>query len=145
MSEASAGHDTDGPDTMMTERLDRWLQEFGAAWQNLNADQIAGLFEAEGAFFETPFGPPLRGRENILRHWHDAVQKQSDVVFMYRTLAVEGDLGVARWAAQLTLIETGTRIEFDGILECRLDEGGDARLLRMWWHDREAPKRNSAA
>lgn len=127
---------------MDLERFDRWLQEFGAAWQNLNADQIAGLFDADGAFFETPFGPPKRGRDEVLRHWREALDKQSDVVFMYRALAVQDDLGMARWAAQFNLLPGGIRLEFDGVLECRLSEAGDARLLRMWWHDREAPKRD---
>ncbi|WP_417519313.1 YybH family protein [Minwuia sp.] len=129
----------------MMERFDSWLQAFGAAWQNRDAVAMAALFNQDGAFFETPFGPPHRGRDDIQRHWRDAFAKQADVVFMYRALAMQDDLGVARWAAQFTLTETGVRLEFDGVLECRLGADGESRLLRMWWHDRKAPRRNPAA
>ncbi|WP_416896602.1 MAG: YybH family protein [Minwuia sp.] len=145
MSEAERDDYSGKPDAVTMEQFDRWLQDFGAAWQNLDAEQVAALFDPEAAFFETPFGPPKRGQQAILAHWREALSKQSDVVFMYRALAVNGDLGLARWAAQFNLIEAGVRIEFDGMLECRLGDSGDARLLRLWWHDREAPKRNSAA
>ena len=145
MSEAERHEIPGNPNTVTMERFDRWLQEFGAGWQNLDAGKIAGLFESDAAFFETPFGPPRRGREEILQHWRDALSKQSDVVFMYRALALQDDLGIARWAAQFNLTEAGLRLEFDGIMECKLGEDGEARLLRLWWHDREAPKRNPTA
>lgn len=129
----------------MMDRLDHWLQAFGSAWQNRNADEMAALFGADGGFFETPFGPPVRGREDILAHWRDAFAKQDNVVFMYRTMAVRDDLGVARWAAQFDLVDEGLRLEFDGVVECRLENDGTARLVRLWWHDREAPRRKPTA
>lgn len=145
MSEPSGESRADSPDATMTERFDRWLQAFGSAWQNQSAEEMTALFDGDGGFFETPFGPPCRGRAEILAHWREALGRQDNVVFMYRTMAVREDLGVARWAAQFDLIEAGLRLEFDGVIECRLAADDTARLVRLWWHDREAPRRKQPA
>lgn len=145
MSDPGGRTQIDTSDEATMERLDSWLQAFGSAWQNRDAEEMAALFSDDGGFFETPFGPPKRGRDEILAHWRDALAKQDNVVFMYRTMATRDDLGVARWAAQFDLVEAGLRLEFDGVIECRLADDDTARLVRLWWHDREAPKRKASA
>lgn len=141
MSETSGNFEIGGRAPSLQQIFDKWLQAFGGAWQAESADDLAGLFDADGAWFESPFGPPVKGAEAIRTHWQQALQGQADIVFMYRILATNGDMGVARWAAQFDLVDSGVRVECDGIIECRLLANGAARVARIWWHNREAPAR----
>lgn len=144
MSDSSGEFEIGGRGQAIGDLFDRWLQAFGGAWQAQNADDIARLFTGDATWFETPFGPAVKGRQAIHEHWSNALAGQRNVVFMYRVLAVQGDIGVARWAAQIDITGTGKRIEFDGVIECRMDGNGTSRLTRLWWHDREAPRRGTA-
>jgi len=143
MTETNGNFEVGGRNPSMQDVFDKWLQAFGGAWQAGNADDIVGLFDQDGSWFETPFGPPVKGAAAIRDHWEQALQGQGDIVFMYRMLATNSDMGVARWAAQFDLLESGVRVECDGIIECRLTAGGKARVARIWWHNREAPKRKN--
>lgn len=145
MNDTRGEHGSGGQAASPREAFDRWLQGFGGAWQNRDADALAGLFGDEASYFETPFGPPAKGRTAIREHWARSFAGQRNVVFMYRFMAMQGDLGVARWAAQFDLVEAERRIEFDGIVECRLSGTGRARVVRLWWHDREAPTRDGSS
>jgi len=112
-----------------------WLDAYGRAWVDGAPDKIVVLF-AEGAqYFETPFDPPMVGRDAIAQYWTEGAQEgQTDVVFSADILAVSGDQGLAHWTASFTRVPGGQHVRLDGVLQVSFDAAGAATVFREWWH-----------
>jgi len=117
----------------------KWLDAYGAAWENGDADAAAALFTEDAAYHETPFDEPMTGIQAIHRYWTEgAAQSQKDVAFSYEALAVVGNVGLARWHASFVRIRTGKRVELDGFLLAEFAAAGKCAVFREWWHRRES-------
>lgn len=66
-----------------------------------------------------------------------APRSQRDISFRYRILDVNGDQGSARWWASFTRVESGQRVELDGVFLVTMDESDRCVTFREWWHRRE--------
>ena len=47
----------------------RWLDAYVRAWEMYDPEAIGDLFTEDAAYFFTPFGPPVRGRDAIVAAW----------------------------------------------------------------------------
>ena len=111
-----------------------WLEAYGAAWEGRDPDGSAKLFEEDGTYQVTPFVEPMRGRESILEYWRQVAGTQEDIRFGYEILAVNAEVGIARWWASFVRVPPGLDTRLDGIFVIRLSKRGKCSSLREWWH-----------
>jgi SnoaL-like domain len=117
--------------------FEKWLTRYGKAWESLDPEDAVELYAEEATYQETPFAPPIRGREALRRYWTHVSQTQKDVQFGFEILGVTDELGFARWWATFRRVPPGVHMELNGIFAVALDRRGRCVSLREWWHRRE--------
>ncbi len=123
--------------TLVRERFQEWLRDYGNAWERRDPEAAAALFSDDALYYWTPFDEPKKGREGIATAWREATSRQRNVRFSYDVLAVIGETGIARWQASLERRWTGRPVELDGILVAEFDSEARCRVFREWWHSTE--------
>lgn len=119
------------------ESVAAWLGRFAQGWERRDTDALVHLFTADGAFWETPFGPPEVGSETMRQGWDELWPYQRDRQMHGEVLAVEGDMALARWWATYTRLPDKVHRELDGILLLRFADDGRCRELIEWRHARD--------
>lgn len=114
--------------------FESWLEKYGRAWEDRNAQAAADLFKEDGTYQVTPFVEPMRGRPAIFEYWTGVAQTQRDIQFGCEVLAVTAEAGIARWWASFVIVPQGLQTKLDGIFVISLDDDGRCRSLREWWH-----------
>jgi len=113
------------------------LDRFCVGWQDADTDTLVELFASDGAFWETPFGPPDVGSEVMRCGWDQLWPYQDDRRMHSEVLSVEGDVALARWWASYTRVPDGICRELDGIFFLRFGRDGRCRELIEWRHARD--------
>jgi ketosteroid isomerase-like protein len=116
-----------------------WLARYGRAWEEGDVEGIGLLFTEDARYRETPFAPPMEGREAIRRYWREgAAEAQTDVRFTATVWAVKGMDCYSHW--QATLRRTGTEepVALDGAFRLVFARDATGGLLcaslEEWWH-----------
>lgn len=117
-----------------------WLDRYGQAWEQRDADLAAALFTDDATYCETPFDPPMAGRAAIHAYWARVTAGQRDVRFSSEMLACTGAAGICRWHATFNAEPGGDRIDLDGIFHCRFADERLVEALEEWWHLRVTPR-----
>lgn len=121
------------PATLEANQLEGWLARYEAAWESKDADAAASLFTADARYYETPFADPFEGREGIGEYWSGVTAAQRDIDFQSEVVAIDGNIGVARWHATFLAGPDDERVELDGVFVLEFD-GALCSELREWWH-----------
>ncbi|KPK05350.1 MAG: hypothetical protein AMJ56_16030 [Anaerolineae bacterium SG8_19] len=95
-----------------SENFQEWLESYGRASEENDPRASAELFAPDAEYYETPFAD------------------QSS----YEIVAIQENLGIARWQARFTQINSGKRIALDCIFLVEFDEHHKCRMFREWWH-----------
>ena len=119
---------------MERKSFERWLEKYGRAWRERNAQAAAALYAEDGSYQVTPFVEAMRGHPAIFEYWSHVAETQRDIQFGYEILAVTAEIGVARWWASFVIVPQGLQTKLDGIFVISLDDNGRCRSLREWWH-----------
>jgi SnoaL-like protein len=114
-----------------------WLDAYGQAWENRNAEAAAALYTEDGTYQVTPFLEPLRGRKAIFEYWSEVTRTEENVRFGYEILVSNAGLSIARWSASFVIVPQGLQTKLDGIFLISLDEEGRCKSLREWWHKQQ--------
>jgi hypothetical protein len=114
-----------------------WLDAYGQAWENRNAEAAAALYTEDGTYQVTPFLEPLRGRKAIFEYWSEVTRTEENVRFGYEILVSNAGLNIARWSASIVIVPQGLQTKLDGIFLISLDEEGRCKSLREWWHKQQ--------
>lgn len=122
---------------MSAEKFVSWLDAYGRAWENRDAQGAADLFAENGTYQVAPFLEPMRGKPAILEYWTNVARTEQDIRFGYEILAVSAEQGIAHWWASFVIIPPGLRTKLDGIFLICLDDHGFCKFLREWWHKQQ--------
>ncbi len=115
-----------------------WLDAYGAAWQDGDAQATFDLFADNAVYYENPFEDPMAGQDAIRRYWSEgAGDSQRDVHFLHEPIAVSESKGLAQCQATFVRNPSGTHVELDGFLMAEFDDAGMCSVFREWWHRRE--------
>jgi len=115
-----------------------WLRRYGEAWIAGDPQAALLLFTDDAAYYETPFEPPIVGRDEIRRYWTEGAQdSQRNVTFAAQPIVQDGDTAYARWQATFVRLPAGSFVELDGILAASFAPDGRCCEFREWWHRRE--------
>jgi len=111
-----------------------WMDAYGRAWKSRDAQAAADLFTEDGSYQVTPFLEPIRGRQGIFEYWSHVAQTEKDIRFGYEVLALNPEVGIARWWASFVRVPPGLQTKLDGIFLICLDADCRCKSLREWWH-----------
>jgi len=122
---------------MTEEMLRSWLDTYGRAWETRDPEAVVALFTEDGAYQETPFDEPMRGRPAIAAYWSRATGPHTDVHFDYELLALDRNQGIAHWRCSVVRVPAKVSLKLDGIFVLQFDSEGRCKSLREWWHRQE--------
>jgi uncharacterized protein (TIGR02246 family) len=101
--------------------VQKWLDDYVAAWKSYDSEAIAALFTADCEYSYRPHGDTLHGREAIVRSWlEDEPDKPGTYDGSYAPFAVEDDVAVAVGKSSYTEPET----VYDNCFLLRFDANG---------------------
>jgi len=115
-------------------RVATWLDAYGDAWRRGDDERLDELFSPDALYAETPFAPPLTGREAIKSYWRIMTAEQAALRFTHRVLASSDFGAVAQWTADFGL-QDGSHCTLDGVLTIEFDADGLCKAFREWWHE----------
>jgi ketosteroid isomerase-like protein len=115
-----------------TEQIQAWLDRYGRAWEERDADAAAALFTADAVYREQPSDEPYRGREGVHAYWSRVTATQSDIRFRAGRAVGSGAHAAAEW--WVTLRNEGADVTLAGEFFLVFDESGLVRELREYWH-----------
>ncbi|MGH3013795.1 MAG: nuclear transport factor 2 family protein [Gaiellaceae bacterium] len=109
-----------------------WVEEYGRAWREKDADAVVGLFTEDAEYRSSPFRKPSVGSAGIRDYWTRATSTQEDADVSMGTPIVAGDRVVVEWWA--TMRDQGEEITLPGCLLLRFASDGRCAALREYWH-----------
>jgi uncharacterized protein (TIGR02246 family) len=104
-----------------------WVQNYRAAWESNDPEEIGNLFAEDAAYFTEPYAKPWLGRAQIVKKWLKHRDKPGTTTFEWHPLIVTEDLAI---------IEGTTRYPkkvYSNLWVLRLDHSGHARQFTEWW------------
>jgi ketosteroid isomerase-like protein len=118
-----------------TVNVDEWIEAYGAAWREGDADAAAGLFTADAVYRSHPLREPHRGMQAIHDYWSGATSGQAELDLRFGKPIVSGDRAAVEWWA--TMLSDGEEVTLPGILYLRFASDGRCEELREAWHSEE--------
>jgi hypothetical protein len=115
----------------------KWMDRYGKACEDGDAQFAADLFTQDAQYCETPFAEPMIGRDAICRYWSQAVPTRRDVWFAYEILAVKENRGITLWRGKSISLRSGNEVVLDGVFLVEFAEPGKCNVFREWWHRQE--------
>lgn len=117
----------------LREKYGALIRQFGKAWEEGNAGEIAALFTETGVLLPEPFGAPLRGRAAIEQYWGNTPAEQAEVSFRFGEIFVAGPWFATEMKCTFRRRRTGQPVDVRGALFCET-EGDLIAEMRMYWH-----------
>ena len=109
-----------------------WVEEYGRAWREKDADAVVGLFTEDAEYRSSPFLEPSVGSAGIHDYWTRATSTQEDADVRMGTPIVTGDRVVVEWWT--TMRDEGEEITLPGCLLLCFAPDGRCAALREYWH-----------
>ena len=116
------------------DNFQKWLDAYGKASKENDPKASAELFAQNAEYYETPFAEPMVGKDAIYQYWDMGARNLKDKEFCYEILALNGNVGIARWQATFVNVCAGNQITLDCVFLVEFDENRKCRLFREWWH-----------
>jgi ketosteroid isomerase-like protein len=127
--------------------VQRWLDDYVAAWKTYDRDRIAALFSEDIRYRYHPYDRPIEGREAVVESWlgegdHEgasARDEEGTYEAAYRPIAVDGEVAVATGTSTY-FTEPGGPIDkvYDNCFVMRFDSDGRCREFTEWFIKRPA-------
>jgi len=118
-------------------KLERWLREYGSAWERKDGPAFVALFSSDVRYYWTPFSEPRAGHAALAEAFESAIARQEKIRFEATVLSVTADQGVAHWSCSFDRRNAGHRVRLDGVFVMDFDADGACRVFREWWHSDE--------
>jgi len=109
---------------MDTAGLQRWLDEYVAAWQTYDPDAIGNLFTEDAAYRYHPWDEPVSGRDAIVASWLQEPDAAGSWTAEYRPWAIDGDRAVA---VGVSRYHGDDAREYHNVFLCAFDDDGRCR------------------
>jgi ketosteroid isomerase-like protein len=122
--------------------VQRWLDEYVAAWKSYDREQITELFSEDVEYRYHPYDEPVRGRDAVVDSWlgesgnPDASERDAPGTYSaeYHPVAVDGDTAVATGSSSYVSEPGGPVTEvYDNCYVMRFDGEGRCREFTEWF------------
>ena len=118
----------------MAARINEWIEAYGRAWEERDANAAAVLFADDAVYKDHPLGPPHLGSAGVHKYWSDVTATQSDVAVRFGSPVVSSDERRAAVEFWVNMASAGSDVTLTGILMLRFEPGGRCEELREAWH-----------
>lgn len=122
--------------------VDRWLDDYVAAWKSYDRDAIGALFADDVEYRYHPYDDPVRGRDSVVAAWREEAEfpgasgRDEPGIYdgSYRAVAIDGDVAVAVGQSTYTDGPDGPVAEvYDNCFLLRFDDEGRCREFTEWF------------
>jgi ketosteroid isomerase-like protein len=122
--------------------VDRWLDDYVAAWKSYDRDAIGALFADDVEYRYHPYDDPVRGRDSVVAAWREEAEfpgasgRDEPGIYdgSYRAVAIDGDVAVAVGQSTYTDGPDGPMAEvYDNCFLLRFDAEGRCREFTEWF------------
>ncbi len=125
--------------------VDRWLDDYVAAWKSYDPAAIGALFAADVEYRYHPADEPIRGRDDVVASWRGegdfpAGSRDAPGTYDagYRVVAVDGEVAVAVGSSTYAEHPGGSPVEtYDNCFVLRFDADGRCREFTEWYVKRD--------
>ena len=103
------------------EQVQRWLDDYVAAWRSYDRDAIVALFSADASYRYHAFDEPLRGAEAIADSWLENQDQPDTWEADYHPALVAGNEAIATGETRYTsgdVFSNLWQLAFDDDLRC---------------------------
>ena len=123
--------------------VQKWLDDYVAAWKSYDRDQIAALFAEDVSYRYHPYDEPVRGRDELVATWlgegdHEMASDRDEpgtYDASYAPVAVDGDVAVAVGTSTYTSPPT----TYDNCYLMRFDADGRCAEFTEFFMERPKP------
>jgi ketosteroid isomerase-like protein len=120
--------------------VQRWLDDYVAAWKSYDAEAIGALFSDDVSYRYHPYDEPVRGREAVVKAWlgegDPTVASTRDEPgtydASYAPVAIDGEVAVAVGSSTYT----DPPAVYDNCYVLRFDADGRCREFTEWFMQR---------
>lgn len=114
--------------------LQSFIEGYGRAWEQKDADGAAALFTEDCVYRDQPFGDPHHGHDGVREYWTGVTSTQEGARVRFGTPVAGEDRRHAAVEFWVTMSNFGTEVTLTGILFLRFDSDGLCEELREAWH-----------
>jgi hypothetical protein len=113
--------------------VQQWVDAYGQAWRDRDADAAAKLFTDHSVYWSHPLREPHRGADGVRLYWANVTSTQDRVdVRMGRPVeSVDGRRAAVEFWVRM--LNDGTEVTLIGILFLRFADDGRCEELREAW------------
>jgi ketosteroid isomerase-like protein len=111
--------------------VEEWVEAYGRAWREQDADAVVGLFTADAEYRSSPFREPHLGSEEIRAYWESATATQEEADVRMGDPLVAGNVAAVEWWT--TMRDGGEELTLPGCLLLRFAPDGRCEALREYW------------
>jgi ketosteroid isomerase-like protein len=108
--------------------LRRWVDAYREGWESNDAETVAALFTADGAYRIEPW-EAWSGREAIVAGWLEHADVPGDTAFHWWHVARDGDLWILEARTRYRSLDK----DYANLWLVELDDAGRARGFSEWW------------
>jgi SnoaL-like domain len=109
---------------MTRDDVQRWLDDYVAAWLSYDAEDIGELFSEEAEYRYHPWDEPLLGRDAIVSDWIGDQDAEGTYSAHYAPFAVEGTRAVAVGESRYTNPDGSLRTLYHNVYLLHFDADG---------------------
>jgi hypothetical protein len=106
------------------DEVQRWLDDYVAAWRSYDPEAIADLFGEEAEYRYQPWAEPISGRDAIVADWLGGRDAPGTYDGHYAPYAVDGDRAVAVGESRYTNPDGSFRTRYYNLWTLRFDDDG---------------------
>jgi len=128
---------------MTRDEVQRWLDDYVAAWRSYDPEAIGDLFAEDAEYRYHPWDEPIGGRDAIVADWLAGRDEPGTYEGHYAPYAVDGDRAVAVGESRYTNPDGTFRTLYHNLWTLRFD--GDGRCVDFVEYFMELPERRRPA
>ena len=114
--------------------VQEWVDGYGQAWRDRDADAAAALFTEDCSYLDHPTAEPHRGSAGVRSYWANVTSTQEHPNVRMGQPIVSPDNRRAAVEFWVRMLNGGAEVSVIGILFLRFAEDGRCEELREAWH-----------
>ena len=114
--------------------VQKWLDDYVAAWKSYDAAAIGALFSEDANYRYNPFDEPVKGREAIVANWLENRDTPNTYSGDYKAVAVNGSTAVSNGHTKYFQADSKTlERQYDNIFMLKFDDAARCQDFCEWY------------
>ena len=111
------------------EQVQRWLDDYVAAWRSYDEDAIHALFAPDASYAYHPYDEPLRGPDAIAAAWLADRDEPGSWEASFAPALIEGNAAIATGETRYA----GAEGTYSNLFELEFDDDGRCTRFVEWY------------